>query len=327
MNSLVMLGSSAAYIYSLLVLIVPGLFPEGTANLYFEAAAVIVTLILLGRYLESLSKGRTSEAIRHLVRLQPKEARILREDGEIEIPVEAVVPGDIVSVRPGERIPVDGIVVDSASYADESMISGEPVPVRKQTDGEVVGGTVNQTGAFRYRATRVGADTVLAQIIRMVEEAQAGKPPIQRLAGRIAAVFVPVVMVVASITFAVWLLVGPEPTLSFAFVAAVSVLLIACPCAMGLATPTATMVATGRGAAMGTLFRRGPAQGEQQGGIGGHTCLGLNNDHADRRQLPHGRSHGPYGRHRPCPGRGASRHQGCGGETIAGGRCTGRLRR
>ena len=259
MNSLVMIGSSAAYLYSLLVLILPGLFPEGTANLYFEAAAVIVTLILLGRYLESLAKGRTSEAIRHLVRLQPKEARIVREDGEAQIPVDAVVPGDMVLVRPGERIPVDGVLMDGSSYVDESMISGEPVPVHKQTDDEVVGGTVNQTGAFRYRATRVGADTVLAQIIRMVEEAQAGKPPIQQLADRIAAVFVPIVMVVALITFGIWLLIGPEPALSFAFVAAVSVLLIACPCAMGLATPTAIMVATGRGAAMGTLFRRGPA--------------------------------------------------------------------
>ncbi len=259
MNSLVMIGSGAAYLYSLLVLVLPGLFPKGTDNLYFEAAAVIVTLILLGRYLESLAKGRTSEAIRHLVRLQPKEARIVRDDGEVEIPVEAVVPGDIVLVRPGERIPVDGILVDGSSYVDESMISGEPIPVGKRAGDEVVGGTVNQTGAFRYRASRVGADTVLAQIIRMVEEAQAGKPPIQQLADRIAAVFVPVVMVVASITFAGWLLFGPDPALSFAFVAAVSVLLIACPCAMGLATPTAVMVATGRGAAMGTLFRRGPA--------------------------------------------------------------------
>ena len=259
MNSLVMIGSGAAYLYSLLVLVLPALFPKGTDNLYFEASAVIVTLILFGRYLEALAKGRTSEAIRHLVRLRPKEARVVREKGEVEIPVEAVVPGDIVLLRPGERIPVDGILVDGASYVDESMISGEPIPVGKHAGDEVVGGTVNQTGAFRYRATRVGADTVLAQIIRMVEEAQAGKPPIQQLADRIAAVFVPIVMAVASIAFAIWLLFGPDPALSFAFVVAVSVLLIACPCAMGLATPTAIMVATGRGAAMGTLFRRGPA--------------------------------------------------------------------
>ncbi|MEA3276976.1 MAG: heavy metal translocating P-type ATPase [Pseudomonadota bacterium] len=259
MNSLVMIGSSAAYLYSLLALTLPRLFPEGTANLYFEAAAVIVTLILLGRYLEALAKGRTSEAIRHLVRLQPKSARVVRQDGEAEIPVEAVVPGDVIVVRPGERIPGDGVVVDGRSYVDESMISGEPIPVGKKPGDEVVGGTVNQTGSFRYRASRVGADTVLAQIIRMVEEAQSGKPPIQRLADRIAGVFVPIVMVVALITFGVWLAVGPDPALSYAFVAAVSVLLIACPCAMGLATPTAIMVGTGRGAAMGTLFRRGSA--------------------------------------------------------------------
>ncbi|MCU0835181.1 MAG: heavy metal translocating P-type ATPase [Chromatiaceae bacterium] len=259
MNSLVMIGASAAWIYSTLVLVAPGLFPAGTANLYFEAAAVIVTLILLGRYLEALAKGRTSEAIRRLVRLQPKEARILREDGEAAIPVQAVVPGDTVVVRPGERLPVDGVVIEGRSYVDESMISGEPVPVAKGPEAEVIGGTVNQTGSFRYRATRVGADTLLAQIIRLVEEAQAGKPPIQRLADRIAAVFVPIVLLVALLTFAAWLLLGPPPELRFAFVAAVSVLLIACPCAMGLATPTAIMVATGRGAAMGTLFRRGPA--------------------------------------------------------------------
>lgn len=259
MNSLVMIGSSAAYLYSLLALTLPRLFPEGTANLYFEAAAVIVTLILLGRYLEALAKGRTSEAIRHLVRLQPKTARVVRQEGEDEIPVEAVVPGDVIGVRPGERIPVDGVVVDGSSYVDESMISGEPIPVGKRPDDEVVGGTVNQMGSFRYRASRVGADTLLAQIIRMVEEAQSGKPPIQRLADRIAGVFVPIVMVVALITFGVWLAVGPDPALSYAFVAAVSVLLIACPCAMGLATPTAIMVGTGRGASMGTLFRRGSA--------------------------------------------------------------------
>lgn len=259
MNSLVMIGASAAWIYSLLVLVAPNLFPEGTANLYFEAAAVIVTLVLLGRALEALAKGRTSEAIRRLVRLQPKEALILRGDTEVAIPVQAVVPGDIVLVRPGERIPVDGIILVGQSYIDESMISGEPLPVRKQPESEVIGGTVNQTGAFRYRATRVGGDTLLAQIIRLVEEAQGGKPPIQRLADRIAAVFVPLVLVIALIAFVAWLAFGPPPALRFAFVAAVSVLLIACPCAMGLATPTAIMVATGRGAAMGTLFRRGPA--------------------------------------------------------------------
>jgi Cu+-exporting ATPase len=259
MNSLVMLGSSAAYLYSVAALTVPGLFPAGTANLYFEAAAAIVTLILLGRYLEALAKGRTSEAIRRLVRLRPETARVVRADGSAEIPAEAVIPGDLIEVRPGERIPVDGTVTEGRSHVDESMISGEPIPVSKQSGDEVVGGTVNQTGAFCYRATRVGADTVLAQIIRLVEDAQAGKPPIQRLADRIAAVFVPAVMGAALITFLAWLALGPHPVLSHAFVAAVSVLLIACPCAMGLATPTAIMVGTGRGAAMGTLFRQGAA--------------------------------------------------------------------
>ncbi len=259
MDSLVMLGSGAAYLYSLLALGLPRLFPAGTAHLYFEASAVIVTLILLGRYLEAVAKGRTSEAIRRLVGLQPKTARVVRPEGEVEIPADAVVPGDLISVRPGERISVDGRVSEGATRVDESMISGEPVPAKKEPGDEVVGGTVNQTGAFRYRATRVGADTVLAQIIRLVEEAQTGKPPIQRVADRIAAVFVPVVIAVAILTFLVWLWLGPQPTLSFAFVAAVSVLLIACPCAMGLATPTAIMVSTGRGAALGILFRRGAA--------------------------------------------------------------------
>jgi P-type Cu+ transporter len=259
MNSLVMLGSSAAYLYSLAALTVPGLFPAGTANLYFEASAVIVTLILLGRYLEALAKGRTSEAIRRLMRLQPKTARVVRAGAEMEIPAEAVVPGDLIAVRPGEQIPVDGTLSEGESRVDESMISGEPMPVRKGPGDALVGGTLNQTGAFRYRATRVGADMVLAQIVRLVEDAQAGKPPIQRLADRIAAVFVPLVMAGALATFLFWLWLGPAPALSYAFVTAVSVLLVACPCAMGLATPTAIMVGTGRGAALGILFRRGTA--------------------------------------------------------------------
>lgn len=259
MNSLVMIGSLAAYFYSLAALTVPGLFPEGTAHLYFEAAAVIVTLILLGRTLEALAKGRTSEAIRRLVRLQPKIARVVRDGVEGEIPAEAVVPGDLIAVRPGEGIPVDGILTEGGSYVDESMISGEPLPVRKAPGEEVVGGTLNGTGAFCYRATRVGADMVLAQIVRLVEDAQSGKPPIQRVADRIAAVFVPLVMGTALLTFLVWLWLGPAPSLSYAFVATVSVLLIACPCAMGLATPTAIMVGTGRGAALGILYRRGAA--------------------------------------------------------------------
>ncbi|WP_457632713.1 heavy metal translocating P-type ATPase [Oceanithermus desulfurans] len=259
MNTLVMFGTSAAYLYSVLALVAPGLFPEGTAHTYFEAAGVIVTLILLGKYLEAVAKGRTSEAIRKLMELGAKKARVVRDGREVELPIEAVVPGDLIRVRPGERIPTDGEVVEGEGYVDESMLTGEPVPVLKRAGDAVVGGTVNQNGSLLFRATRVGADTVLSQIIRMVEEAQQSKPPVQELADRIAAVFVPIVLVVSVVTFAVWMLVGPEPRLNYAFIASVSVLLIACPCAMGLATPTAIMVASGRGAQMGVLFRKGVA--------------------------------------------------------------------
>lgn len=259
MSSLVMIGSSSAFFYSVMALAVPSWFPAGTANLYFEAAAVIITLILIGKLLEARAKGRTSEAIRRLLDLQAKTARVIRDGIELEVVVESVIPGDLVAVRPGERVPVDGVVESGASWLDESMISGEPLPVEKRLGDDVVGGTVNQTGAFRFRAARVGADTVLAQIVRMVEQAQASKPEIQRLADRIATVFVPVVMLMAVATFIGWYLLGPDPSLNYAFVTAVSVLLIACPCAMGLATPTAVMVATGKAAELGTLFRRGAA--------------------------------------------------------------------
>lgn len=259
MNSLVMIGSSAAYFYSLAALLFPGIFPAGTAESYFEAAGVIITLILVGRYLEHLAKGRASQAIKKLLQLQAKTARVIRDGETVELAIEAVVPGDRILVRPGERIPVDGVVEDGRSYVDESMITGEPVPVAKEAGAELVGGTVNKNGALTFRASRVGADTVLAQIIRMVEAAQAEKPPIQQLADKIAGVFVPVVLVIAALTFVVWLGFGPEPALSFAFVTAVSVLLIACPCAMGLAAPTAIMVGTGKGAELGVLFRKGAA--------------------------------------------------------------------
>ena len=259
MNSLVMIGSSAAYGYSLLALLAPQAFPVGSANSYFEAAGVIITLILTGRLLEAVAKGRTSAAIKQLMKLQVKTATVVRGDKEIEIPIEDVVLGDIIQVRPGAQIPVDGSLTEGSSFVDESMITGEPIPVEKSAGTEVVGGTINTSGAFLLVATRVGKDTVLSQIIKMVEDAQGSKPEIQKLADRIASVFVPVVIGLAALTFATWLIFGPDPALSFAFVTAVSVLLIACPCAMGLATPTAIMVGTGKGAELGVLFRQGSA--------------------------------------------------------------------
>ena len=259
MNSLVAVGTSAAYAYSVVATFAPGLLPAGTVNVYYEAAAVIVALILLGRYLEARAKGNTSEAIKRLLGLQAKTARVVRDGAVLELAIEEVVAGDLVEVRPGERVPVDGEVVEGNSFIDESMISGEPVPVEKQPGSELVGGTVNQNGALTLRATKVGNDTVLAQIIRMVEQAQGSKLPIQALVDRITMWFVPAVMAAAVLTFIVWLAFGPEPALTFALVNAVAVLIIACPCAMGLATPTSIMVGTGRAAQMGVLFRKGEA--------------------------------------------------------------------
>jgi len=259
MNSLVAVGTLAAYMFSLVSTFTPGLLPDGTVNVYYEAAAVIVTLILLGRYLEARAKGRTSEAIKRLAGLQAKTAHV-RRDGQVEeIAVADVAPGDLVEVRPGDRLPVDGEVVEGESYVDESMITGEPMPVAKSAGAQVVGGTVNQNGALAFRATAVGGDTMLAQIIRMVEEAQGSKLPIQAIVDRITMWFVPAVMALAALTFGVWLIWGPDPALTFGLVNAVAVLIIACPCAMGLATPTSIMVGTGRGAEMGVLFRKGEA--------------------------------------------------------------------
>jgi len=259
MNSLVSVGTAAAYGYSVVATFVPEVLPQGTANVYFEAAAVIVTLILLGRTLEARAKGRTSQAIKRLVGLQAKTARVERNGDTVEITLDQVATGDIVLVRPGEKIPVDGEVVEGASYVDESMISGEPVPVSKGVGAEVVGGTINKTGAFSFRVTKVGANTVLAQIIRLVEEAQGSKLPIQALVDKVTMWFVPAVMAAAALTFLVWLIFGPAPALTFALVNAVAVLIIACPCAMGLATPTSIMVGTGRAAELGILFRKGEA--------------------------------------------------------------------
>ena len=259
MNTLVMIGAGAAYFYSLLALAAPSLFPAGTAVAYFEAAGVIVTLILFGRYLEAAAKGRTAAAIKGLLQLQAPHARVERGGNLVDVPIEDIRPGEKVLVRPGERVAVDGIVLEGTSFVDQSMITGEPIPVGKGVGDEVVGGTLNGNGALSVTVTRVGAETLLARIVRMVEDAQTGKPEIQKVADRIAGVFVPVVLVVAALTFALWIAFGPEPALAHAFVAAVSVLLIACPCAMGLATPTAIMAGTGRGAEIGVLIRQGTA--------------------------------------------------------------------
>ncbi len=259
MNSLVALGAGAAYAYSVVATFFPFLLPPSAINVYYEAAAVIVTLILLGRWLEAGAKGRTSEAIKRLMKLQPDTARVLRDGQWTDASVSSLSRGETVALRPGERVPVDGIVIEGSSYIDESMISGEPVPAQKNEGAAVVAGTVNQSGALTLKVTKTGADTVLAQIIRMVEQAQADKLPIQAVVDRITMWFVPAVMAAAAITFLVWLLIGPTPALTFALVNAVAVLIIACPCAMGLATPTSIMVGTGRAAQLGVLFRKGDA--------------------------------------------------------------------
>jgi Cu+-exporting ATPase len=259
MNSLVMLGTTMAYGYSVVASFAPFLLPGGMDFTYYEAGAVIVTLILAGRYFEAKAKGRAGDAIRRLLGLQVKTARVLEDGVETDVPVETVTRGDVVIVRPGERIPVDGEVVGGSSFVDESMVTGEPIPARKERGDTVVGGTVNGTGAFRFEATKVGAETLLAQIVRTVEAAQGSKLPIQAIVDRITMWFVPAVIAIALVTFAAWYAFGPAPALSYALVNAVAVLIIACPCAMGLATPTSIMVGTGRAAQLGVLFRRGEA--------------------------------------------------------------------
>lgn len=259
MNALVALGTGAAYFYSVTATFAPHVLPQGTANVYFEAAAVIVVLILLGRLMEARAKGKTGAAIRKLVGLQPRTARVEHNGTTTDRPIAEIATGDILQIRPGERVPVDGGILDGTSYIDESMITGEPIPVGKSKGDQVVGGTVNGTGALRVQATRVGADTVLAQVIRMVEQAQGAKLPIQGLVDRITYRFVPAVIAAATLTVIAWLIFGPSPALPLALVAGVSVLIIACPCAMGLATPTSIMVGTGRAAELGVLFRKGDA--------------------------------------------------------------------
>ena len=259
MDSLVAMGSLAAWSFSTVALFAPALLPESTRAVYFEAAAVIVTLILLGRWLEARARGHTGSAIRRLIGLRPRVAHLEKDGAVSDVALDMVRVGDVLQVRPGEKFPVDGEVLSGSSFVDESMITGEPLPVAKQIGDWVVGGTVNGSGALRFAARKVGRDTMLAQIIAMVQQAQGAKLPIQALADRVVRVFVPAVIAVAALTVVTWLVLGPDPALSFALVAGVSVLIIACPCAMGLATPTSIMVGTGRAAELGVLFRKGEA--------------------------------------------------------------------
>ena len=257
MNTLIAVGTSAAYIYSVTATFFPAVFEiKGyTAHVYFDTAATIIVLILLGRLLEARAKGKTSEAIKKLVGLQAKTARIVVNGEEKDVPIEDVEIGDVVVVRPGEKVPVDGTVTEGYSSIDESMISGESIPVEKNAGDRVIGATINKTGAFKFEATNIGRDTMLSQIINMVQDAQGSKPPIARLADKIASVFVPVVMGIASVTFLIWLVFGPEPVFTYALLNFIAVMIIACPCALGLATPTSIMVGTGKGAENGILIR------------------------------------------------------------------------
>jgi len=259
MNSLITVGTTAAFAYSLLATVSPWLLPSGLGDVYYETVGVVITLILLGRLFEARAKAGTGEAIRKLIGLQARTARVVRGGTEVEVPVEDVAPGDMVTVRPGEKIPVDGEVVDGESSVDESMVSGEPIPVTKRSGDTVIGATINGTGAFRFRATKVGRDTMLAQIIAMVRRAQGSKAPIQRLADTVSSYFVPAVIGIALWTFVAWFVLGPQPATTQALVSAVAVLIIACPCALGLATPLSVMVGTGKGAEQGILIRSAEA--------------------------------------------------------------------
>jgi Cu+-exporting ATPase len=259
MNTLIAVGTSAAYLYSVAATLFPSFFESGgiEPHVYFETSALIIVLILFGRLLEARAKGQTSEAIKKLMGLQPKTARVIRDGKEVDIPVEEVLVGDIVIVRPGEKIPVDGIIQEGKSAVDESMITGESIPVKKGPGIEVIGATINKTGSFKFKATKVGKDTALAQIIKLVQDAQGSKAPIQRLADVISGYFVPIVISIAIATFVIWFNFGPFPSLTFALLNFVAVMIIACPCALGLATPTAVMVGTGKGAENGILIRGG----------------------------------------------------------------------
>ena len=259
MDTLIALGTGTAWLYSMVVVFFPYAVPEMARHVYFEATAMIIGLIDLGLALEIKARGRTSEAIKRLIGLQAKTARVIRDDKEIDILIEQVLLNDKVRVRPGERIPVDGVVLEGHTAVDESMLTGEPMPVEKKQDDEVVGGTINKTGSIVFKATRVGKDTALAQIIGMVKRAQNSKPPIGRLADVISAYFVPVIMIIAVVSALTWLNFGPDPAVAFAIVSATSVLIIACPCALGLATPMSVMVGVGKAAEVGVLIRNGEA--------------------------------------------------------------------
>lgn len=259
MNTLVAVGTSAAYVYSFIATVAPSVFQKGgfMPGVYYDTAAVIIALILLGKFLEARAKGQTSEAIKKLIGLQPKTARIQKNGEEIDIPIEDVQVDDIIIVRPGEKIPVDGKIAEGSSAVDESMITGESIPVEKKSGDLVIGATINKVGSFKFIATKVGKDTVLSQIIKMVQEAQGSKAPIQRLADKVSSIFVPSVITVSIITFFIWYIFGPEPAFTRALLNFVAVLIIACPCALGLATPTAIMVGTGKGAENGILIKGG----------------------------------------------------------------------
>ena len=259
MDTLVALGTGSAWVYSTVAVLFPGIFPEGTAHPFYEATAVVITLVMLGQALEARAKGRTSQALRRLMDLRPHTARIVRAGEEVEVPADQVQVGDLVVVRPGERIPVDGDIAEGSSSVDESMITGESLPVEKAPGDPVVSGTLNRAGSFRFRANRVGKDTVLAHIVEMVRSAQGSKPAIQRTVDTVAGYFVPAVMIVAVLTFALWYTFGPEPRINFAAVVSVAVLVIACPCALGLATPISIMVSVGKAAEVGILVRDGQA--------------------------------------------------------------------
>ena len=261
MNTLIAVGTTSAYVYSVLATFSPSIFMiKGYGvSVYFDTSAAIIVLILLGRTLEARAKGQTSEAVKKLIGLKPKTARVLKNGTEADVPVEEVEIGDIVIVRPGEKVPVDGAVREGFSSVDESMISGEPMPVEKKAGDEVIGGTMNLTGSFKFEATKVGRETMLSRIIELVEQAQGTKPPISRLADKIASVFVPAVMGVAAVTFIIWYFAGPAPAFTYAVLNFIAVLIIACPCSLGLATPTSIMVGTGKGAENGILFRNGEA--------------------------------------------------------------------